>query len=421
MTKLETHKKQNPKLRQNILKDGRASLYLEYYLGRSETPVLDENGNQILYTDGAMAGKPKYKIKHSRKKMILKLYIWLHPRNRRERNQNNETLALAYRIRFEREQSFLEDREGYRLKRESENDFLEFCSKYIESPSLTKHSRVTLSQGFQKFKRFLASSSRYSLYSNNLRMSMLTNEMVAEYVEYLKENGKGDGPKIYFRMFKRMVTAAVDRGMIRKNPCSGFVIKNDNMSLQKDTLLPEEIHRLIATHFPGENAEIHRAFIFDLYTGARWCDTSRLKYRNIDYTSRTLRFQQKKTKGHSNNSWVIVPLSDTLIGLIGSPEDDNYDRLLFRIPRYNCCNEYLKKWIKKAGIKKKITWHCARHSFAVNVLSNGANIKTVSSLLGHTSIKMTERYLHVIDNLKQKAIDSLGEIDYTPPAPDDYV
>jgi len=74
----------------------------------------------------------------------------------------------------------------------------------------------------------------------------------------------------------------------------------------------------------------------------------------------------------------------------------------------------LKKWIKASGIKKKITWHCRRHSFAVNVLSKGANIKTVSSLLSHTSVRMTERYLHVVDSLKQDAIDSLGEINFTP-------
>ncbi len=69
---------------------------------------------------------------------------------------------------------------------------------------------------------------------------------------------------------------------------------------------------------------------------------------------------------------------------------------------------------RRLGIKKKIIRHCARHSFAVNVLTKGANIKTVSSLLGHTSIKMTERYLHVVDSLKQDAINSLGEINYAP-------
>ena len=77
-------------------------------------------------------------------------------------------------------------------------------------------------------------------------------------------------------------------------------------------------------------------------------------------------------------------------------------------------NSYLKEIAELAKIQKHLTSHCARHSFAVNVLTKGANIKTVSSLLGHTSIKMTERYLHVVDSLKQDAIDSLGEINFTP-------
>lgn len=63
MTIFENKNKQNPKLQQYALKDGRESLYLEFYLGRSATPVLDEDENHVLYTSRAMAGKPKYKIK----------------------------------------------------------------------------------------------------------------------------------------------------------------------------------------------------------------------------------------------------------------------------------------------------------------------------------------------------------------------
>lgn len=55
-------------------------------------------------------------------------------------------------------------------------------------------------------------------------------------------------------------------------------------------------------------------------------------------------------------------------------------------------------------------FHCGRHSFAVNILNNGANIKTVSSLLGHSSLQMTEKYMHAIDKLKQDAINSLPEL-----------
>ena len=100
MAKIQTRNKQNPKLQQSELKDGRASLYLEYYLGRTETPVLDDEGNQVYYTTGAMAGKPKYKVKHDRRKENLNLYIWIHPRNLQERTQNKNSLALAEKIRL---------------------------------------------------------------------------------------------------------------------------------------------------------------------------------------------------------------------------------------------------------------------------------------------------------------------------------
>lgn len=74
-------------------------------------------------------------------------------------------------------------------------DFLEFCNEFIKSPALTKYTRITLGHGLQKFKNFLADTPRYSLYKNNLKMTQLTVDMVAAYVEYLKENGTGDGPK----------------------------------------------------------------------------------------------------------------------------------------------------------------------------------------------------------------------------------
>lgn len=51
-----------------------------------------------------------------------------------------------------------------------------------------------------------------------------------------------------------------------------------------------------------------------------------------------------------------------------------------------------------------------RHSFAVNILNNGANIKTVASLLGHSGLKHMEKYTRAVDELKQKAIDSLPEL-----------
>lgn len=398
---------------QSVLKDGRISLYLEYYLGRSETPELDADGNQVYYTDGAMAGKPKYKVKHVRKKENLNLYLYANPKDQRERMQNRNTLAFAEKTRFEREQRFLEDREGYKFRRDTNVNFLDFFQKFINesrnAPSHLNGSKVALN----RFKSFLAETPKYLAYSTYIRPDQLTPEMMREFADYVNARGYGQGPLTIFNRFKRVVKLAFEQELMRKNPCDGIVIKFDKMAINKEFLTLEEIEKLVATHYLQENSIIQRAFLLTLFAGIRYCDVSRLTYRNVDYSTRTLRFEQKKTRGRSNHSHVVIPLSDALIELIGYlPDNATPDTLIFDLPTYIACNNALGTWVKHAGIKKHITWHCGRHSFAVNTLSAGANIKTVSSLLGHSTLSMTERYLHVIDSQKEDAINSLGPIGY---------
>jgi len=77
---------------------------------------------------------------------------------------------------------------------------------------------------------------------------------------------------------------------------------------------------------------------------------------------------------------------------------------------YGCLKD-IRIWVKRAGIDKHITWHCARHSFAVNLLGEcQTDIKTVASLLVHSGLKHTEKYTRAVDSLKEKAVNSLPEI-----------
>ena len=101
MAKLENKSKDNPRLEQRLLADGQISLYLEYYLGRESEPVLDEFGEPVLYESGKMAGTPKYKVRHIRRKENLNLYLVATPRTPIDRNHNKETLQLAKKIRQE--------------------------------------------------------------------------------------------------------------------------------------------------------------------------------------------------------------------------------------------------------------------------------------------------------------------------------
>ena len=211
-----------------------------------------------------------------------------------------------------------------------------------------------------------------------------------------------------------VIKYAVEHDVMLKNPCTGVVIKVDDQILRKDVLSLDEEQALINTHYDGENPNIRRAFIMCLYCGLRFCDVKSLAFSNVDYSNRLLKFEQNKTRGHSANSGVVIPLNDGLLRLIGEPTNDQTkDSPIFPLPSYEMCLKALKRWVKRAGIEKHISWHCARHSFAVNILNNGANIKTVASLLGHSGLKHTEKYTRAIDKLKEDAINSLPQIDIT--------
>lgn len=407
MAKIENKTKENPKLEQNKLSDGRISLYLEYYLGREEKPVLDENGNQVYYEDGKMKGKPKVSIKHNRRKENLSLYLIEKPRTPNERQQNKETLELAIKIRAEREQEFKESMLGYRLKKDRSINFLDYFQAYIDS--YTKKDLRMVQIALSRFKDFL--KEQYPIYETNIKPELITKDMMVLFVEYLQSRSVGEGAKSIYQRFKKVIRYAIEHDVMLKDPCKEVTCKVDEQLLRKDVLSLDEIQALINCHYDNENPTVRRAFIFCLYCGLRFCDVKDLTYRNIDYSNKLLKFEQNKTKGHSANSGVVIPLSNSLLSIIGEPPtNDQIDTLIFDLPSYESCCKSVKRWVKRAGINKHISWHCARHSFAVNILNSGANIKTVSSLLGHSGLKHTEKYTRAIDKLKEDAINSLPEL-----------
>ena len=76
---------------------------------------------------------------------------------------------------------------------------------------------------------------------------------------------------------------------------------------------------------------------------------------------------------------------------------------MFHLPVH--INVYLKPWAVKAGITKHFTFHTARHTFATMMLTLGADLYTVSKLLGHTSVKMTQVYAKIVNKKKDDAVN----------------
>lgn len=386
----------NPKLGAKALSDGRESLFLDYYLGYT-----------MVYSDKL----DKMVSKKDRKREFLSLYLWQAPRTPLERQQNKETLELAKKIRFEKGQELLEGIEGYRLKIKRDINFLDYFQDYINN--YTKKDIRMIQIAYRRFVDFLNDTPEYNKFAKTIKPEQINKDMMMAFTEYLLSRSKGDGASTIYKRFKKVIKYAAEHDVILKNPCNGVTIKADDEQLKKDVLSQEELQTLINTHYEQENKVIRRAFILCLYSGIRFCDVKDLTFANVDYSNKLLKFEQNKTKGHSATSGVVIPLNDDLLKLIGTPQnDDSRNELIFPLPSYTMCLKALKTWTKKAGINKHITWHCARHSFAVNILNNGANIKTVASLLGHSGLRHTEKYTRAIDSLKQDAINSLPTLNF---------
>ena len=338
-----------------------------------------------------------------RRREKLNIYLYAAPKNAEQRQHNKEQLAMAKKVQQMRETELIAHQLGAPLPIRRNVNYWEYMQSY--SQAYTKADQRMIDAAIRRFRAFICES--YPMYAEHLPAQGITKAMVTQFCDFLVKHGKRTGPKSVYARWKKILRAAMDEKIITEDPTKGVRIVVDEEALLKDILSEEEIEKLLATKVVGQNPEVRRAFTFCLFTGIRWCDVKELTYRDIDYSNKLLKFEQKKTTGHSSSSWVNIPLNEELLEFIGLPPANHYELHIFSLPSYEMADKSLKRWVNHAGINKRISWHCARHSFAVNLLNNGANIKTVASLLGHASLQHTEKYTRAVDSLKKNAIDSL--------------
>ena len=106
-----------------------------------------------------------------------------------------------------------------------------------------------------------------------------------------------------------------------------------------------------------------------------------------------------------------LPISEQALELMGERKNADEETRVFQGLKYSAyINVGLFEWIARAGIKKKITFHCARHTHACLLLENGTDIYTVSKMLGHRELKTTQIYTKIVDSKKIEAVKSLPKL-----------
>ena len=278
----------------------------------------------------------------------------------------------------------------------SDRDLLEIFSGYIDS--YTKADLRILKASYNHLLEYSK--------ANTLPLSGINKNFCKGFLDYLYQKFRGNTPSLYFKKFKNILNFCIDEGYIEKNPALS-IHPTQRYALTKEILTPSEIEKLALT--PCSNPQIKRAFLFSCHSGLRWCDIKQLKYENIDYSRNLLRITQQKVSSHSSSAVLFLNLNNSAMRIIGSQTSDKKG-LIFTLPSHARALRIIKDWTQTAGINKHISFHCARHTFITMLIDNGAGIKTAASLAGYSSTRHTEKYIHVVDRQKQKAVDNLPDL-----------
>ena len=352
------------------------------------------NGNVSLYLDIYWNGRRSYEF--------LKLYL-VPETNNNARLRNKETLRLAEAIKIQRIADMQKSAFGFPVK--TRTKLIDYIKGCIEKRG----------EGTQKtYRNILVRAQEY--FGDGFILEHITENDVKGFYSFveLSANRNTDGATLskttthcYCGVFRGFLNKAAKDGLISYTvaKCGSFPKKAEST---RQYLSIDEVQKLCETDI---RKQYRKAFLFSCLTGLRKSDIQALIWGEIleeDGFSRIL-FRQKKTK---NVEYLdISPQARQLLGERGQDSVLVFPR--FRYTSYT--NKQIREWAKSVGINKNLTFHCARHTFAVMMLTLGVDIYTTSKLLGHRELATTQIYAKIIDKKKQDAVSKIPIVIKTPP------
>lgn len=368
------------------------------YLNRIiTTPMWDKSRPARLNANGEQSYKPKRDqngIIVCRSKIDRETLIFAdNVRNIRQHEYDNAELYS------EADQAMAEKIEM------SKTNFIEYFAKVAENRHKkgSKSIIVNWNRVYELIKIYTE--------GDFLPFSKITLRMMESFKTFMLTAPQGGGKSgivsqntaaTYFAIFKAAVHQAFIDGYLDVDIAAKVKGIQEEES-RREHLTIDELNQLAAT--PCDYPMLKKAALFSALTGLRHCDIMKMKWREISKEGEHYRinFNQKKTGGKE-----YMPISDQAYLICGEPRDP--DQLVFEgLQAPSWINKPVKRWVESAGIKKKITFHCSRHTFGTMMLTLGADIYTTSKLMGHTKVEVTQIYAKIINKKKDDAVSLIDQ------------
>ncbi|NCT74005.1 MAG: site-specific integrase [Chitinophagaceae bacterium] len=307
------------------------------------------------------------------------IFIYTKPKNGIQRQHNKEAQAL---LDVKKSQLTIEQQATGSVfipTHKFKANFLDYYEQYVKDN--TRKGNRHLSNSLAQFRLFIQKTI--------VTPVDVTENLCKRFRQYLLDKYTGETPLNYYARFKWVVKAATKEGYFQYNPTEDIVCKSNPSVRIKANLEVEDYLALIGT--PCRNQEVMAAFLFCCYTGLRWVDVKKMEWADINGSLLTTRLIQAKTKQP-----VILTLHDIARKILDGQKQKAGIRAsgkdkVFQLPTQNGANKVLAQWVKEAGIKKKITWSCARLSFSILLQDKLVDDATVAALMGHTTTEQVRK------------------------------
>ena len=355
------------------------------------------DGSQSIYLDIYYKGKRKYEF--------LKLYI-VPGNSQLVKAQNEASMKAANAIKSKRIIELTNDAAG--LKNTSTRSKMllsDWMQAYIDD-HVKKGNKDN--HGLRDTQRLLNN------YAPGITIGEVDKKFCLGFLDYLRNDyisfyGKKLAPFSIisiFSGFRGAMNAAVRTDIIPDNPVNQLSQQEKVKwpESKREYLTIDEVKKLIEV--PCKRADVKAAFLFACYCGLRISDVESLRWKDIVQDGEQWRANivMQKTKAP-----LYLPLSKQARKWMPERGDaTDEDTVFHRLPDNSSMSKILQEWVETVGINKRVTFHVSRHTFATMMLTLGADLYTVSKLLGHTSVKTTQIYAKIVN---KKRDDAIGLID----------